>query len=278
MVKIRDIRRKSAQNLEQCGNNSPLADIDFVLNNLGFNKTDIILGEKQLDDAQQKDFESALNRLQNGEPVQYIVGRCEFMSLEFEVSPATLIPRADTEILVETVAELCKNKKKISILEVGSGSGCIAISLAYTLKSADILSLDISDDALTVARRNAERHNVSDRVQFEQWDIMDGFSLINEPPDVVVSNPPYIPHDDVFTLDRKVKDFEPRLALDGGDDGLDFYRKISKEAPLKADGILAFEVGINQADDVSRIMKERFVNIKVVKDLSGIDRVVAGWN
>ena len=274
MVSLKELRIAAAKVLEDSGNNSPLADTDFILCAMGFSKTDIIIGDKTVGEEDETRFLQAVERVKNGEPVQYVVGGCEFMSVWFEVSPATLIPRCDTEILVEKVIELCKDKPDLKIFEVGSGSGCIAISLAKFLPDAKVISVDISKDALTVAKRNAENLGVSDRVSFIEWDIKKGFPEFLERPNVIVSNPPYIPTTDILELEKKVKDFEPISALDGGEDGLDFYRLISKNAPLEDNGIIAFEVGIGQADAVAEMLNARFDGVEITKDLSGIDRVV----
>lgn len=276
MVKLKELRRKAVESLSTCKNDSPLADVDYILKSLGFNKNDIILGEKTINPELERKFNDAIARLKSGEPVQYIVGECEFMSLVFEVNSKTLIPRSDTEILVESVFELCRDKENVRILEIGSGSGCVAVSLAHLMPNSKVISLDISDEALLVARRNAEKNGVFERVEFIRHNIMEGFPDFKNLHDAVVSNPPYIPHADIEKLEKKVRAFEPLTALDGGADGLDFYRFISKNAPLKDGGLLAFEVGINQAEAVAALMEERFSDITITKDLSGIDRVVTG--
>ncbi len=274
MVNLRDLRKAVKLRLDTTENDSPLADIDCILGSMGFDKGDILRGEKCLDAVAEQSFWSAIDNLEKGKPVQYIVGKCEFMSLEFKVTPATLIPRADTEILVEAVVDLCKSIKNPTIFEVGTGSGCIAISLAHYIKGAKVVSADISKDALAVAKHNARQNNVD--VNFVECNIMEGFPKLETPPDIIVSNPPYIPSADMLVLDKKVKDFEPRSALDGGKDGLDFYRFITKNAPLSPNGWLAFEVGINQSRDVADLMNVRFKDIEILKDLSGIERVVLG--
>ncbi len=274
MVNLKELRTAAAKLLKTSGNDSPLADADFILRTMDFSKTDIIIGDKLVDEETETRFLRAIERVKAGEPVQYVVGGCEFMSMWFEVSPATLIPRCDTEVLVEKVIELCKDKPSLNIFEIGSGSGCIAISLAKLLPDAKVISVDISTDALKIAKRNAENLGVSDRVSFIEWDIKKGFPEFLESPDVIVSNPPYIPKVDIYDLDKKVKDFEPLTALDGGEDGLDFYRLITKFAPLKNGGTIAFEVGIGQADDVATLLSSRFSDVEITKDLSGIDRVV----
>jgi len=178
---------------------------------------------------------------------------------------------------VEEVTGLLKDKTAPRIFEVGSGSGCIAVSLAKLLPEAKVVSVDISPDAIKVAQKNAEAGGVADRVKFVCHNIFDGFLEFAENADAVVSNPPYIPKGDIAGLDQKVKDFEPVGALDGGDDGLDFYRFMCKNTPQKSGSILAFEVGIGQAKDVAGLMAAAdFENIRIIPDLSGIERVVVG--
>ena len=277
MVNLKNLRKSAVAELAGCDSDSPLADVDYILAHLlGFEKTDIVVGDKFIDNNQYKVFNNALLRLKSGEPVQYIVGGCEFMSLWFLVNPATLIPRADTEILVESIIDIGKSRKCLNIFEIGTGSGCIAISLAHYLPQAKVISADISAEALETAAKNAERLSVADRCGFTKCDIMKEFPLFDTLPDIVVSNPPYIPHDDIPGLANKVKRHEPLSALDGGCDGLDFYRRIAESVPLKEDGILAFEVGIGQAQAVSQIMSNRFTDIEIRRDIAGIERTVIG--
>ena len=277
MVNLKNLRKAAVAELEGCGSDSPLADVDYILIHLlGFGKGDIVLGDKMVDDKQKATFDSALLRLKSGEPVQYVVGGCEFMSLWFQVNPATLIPRADTEILVESIIDIGKNRECLNIFEIGTGSGCIAVSLAHYLPGAKVISADISAKALKTAAQNAERLGVGERCKFIECDIMKEFPLQNVLPDIVVSNPPYIPSKDIEGLDNKVKLYEPLSALEGGCDGLDFYRRIARDVPIKTDGILAFEVGIGQAQAVSRIMSDRFTDIEIHRDIAGIERTVTG--
>ena len=277
MVKIRDLRKKAIKELIATGNDSPAADVDFIFSTLlKVDKADLIIGEKILDECATERFLQTLERVKAGEPVQYAVGGCEFMSLWFEVNSHTLIPRSDTEILVETIIERYRNFENVNIFEIGTGSGCISVSLAYYLPKARVIAVDISKGALDVARKNGESMGVMGRTEFLECDIMAGFPEFEYLPDVVVSNPPYIPKSDIEMLEKKVKDFEPMTALDGGADGLDFYRRIAGTVPIAPNGMLAFEVGIGQAGQVAQIMGERFCNIEIIKDLSGIDRVVLG--
>ena len=189
-----------------------------------------------------------------------------------------LIPRPDTEVLVEEVIEIAKNKEDINILDIGTGSGAITVSLAKYLENAKITSVDISEIALEIGRKNAILNEVDDRITFVKSDL---FTNINKEMkfDIIVSNPPYIKREVIDTLDKQVKDFEPYNALEGGIDGLDFYRAITKEAKnfIKEGGALAYEVGHDQSEDVSKLMKMYgYTNIYTRKDLQQIDRVVIG--
>lgn len=221
-------------------------------------------------------FLSYIKRRAKGEPYAYITGTKEFMSLEFSVCPGVLIPRPDTETLVNHV--ICSQGANTSpnILDICTGSGAIAVSLAKYIKDACVTAIDISDICIEKARENAEKNGVADRVNIIKKDVLSSFCY-EEKFDCIVSNPPYIKSDTLPSLMKDVKDFEPLLALDGGDDGLIFYRKISSDAKklLKEGGLLAFEIGHDQAKEVSCILeKEGFKNIGFKKDLAGIDRVV----
>ena len=202
------------------------------------------------------------------------------MGLDFYVQEGVLIPRPDTEPLVEEIIELCKSKENLSILDIGTGSGAITISLAKYLKTSKVKSFDISDIALEIGKKNAISNEVDDRVEFIKSDLFSSIENKNIKFDVIVSNPPYIPKKDIETLHTQVKDYEPYTALEGGEDGLDFYRSITEQSRmyLKENGILAYEVGHDQAEDVSEIMKKNgYTKIYTKKDLQGIDRVVIGY-
>ncbi len=220
-------------------------------------------------------FWNLIERRKSGEPVAYITGTREFMGLSFKVQKGILIPRPDTETLVEAVLNenLPENAK---ILDLCTGSGAIAISLAYYMKSCSVCAVDISDICIKTATKNAEINGVLNRIKFMQADILSD-ELHLEKADVLVSNPPYIESAELADLMKDVKDFEPSLALDGGSDGLIFYRKIISLLPqlLNPGGLVAFEVGHNQADSVCDILKEQgCTDIKTVCDLAGIKRVV----
>ncbi len=231
--------------------------------------------EDELKPEEAEKFFSYIERRMDKEPVGYIVGKKEFMSLDFCVKPGILIPRPDTEILVERVLDIFKDAENPVIIDMCTGSGAIAVSLAKYLKGSRITALDISEDALSAAEKNAADNGVE--VNFMQHDVLTPFREVKA--DGIVSNPPYIPTEEVHSLESDVSDYEPHLALDGGNDGLDFYKAIVNNISscLKKDGLLAFEVGMGQAEDVAGIMEPFFYNIAVDKDLAGINRVVYGF-
>jgi len=220
-------------------------------------------------------FNNFIDRRCNYEPLQYITGHQEFMGIDFKVTSDVLIPRQDTEILVETLLEMCGNKNA-SILDLCCGSGCIGISAAFYLKNSTVTMSDISEKAICIGKINASTANVIERTSFFICDLFDNFSNVRF--DYIVSNPPYIPMEDIEALHPQVKDFEPITALSGGLDGLDFYRRIISDAPLhlRQNGTLLLEVGINQAAAVSQLMEENFNSIQITKDLNSIDRVIYG--
>ena len=226
-----------------------------------------------------------IDRRAAGEPLQYIVGSQEFMGLPFEVNESVLIPRQDTESLVELALEKAKEKKRsLSILDMCCGSGAIAVSMAHFLPKAKVPACDISEAALEGAKKNADKNGVGGRVEFRQSDLFQikkrkKVVQMKDSFDMILSNPPYIPTDVIGTLQREIREHEPMTALDGGDDGLDFYRRIASEAAanLKKDGLLLLEIGSDQARAVTELLEaaECYEEIGVHKDLAGLDRIVA---
>lgn len=236
--------------------------------------------DKKLSDEELKCFNEMTNDRLNGRPIAYIVKNREFMALDFYVEEGVLIPRPDTEPLVEEVIELSKGMKDVTIVDIGTGSGAISVSLAKYIKNSYVYSLDISDKALSIGKKNAVNNEVDDKIEFIKSDVFTGIKDRNLKLDIIVSNPPYIKKEDIKTLHTQVKDYEPYIALEGGEDGLDFYRTITEKSLkyLKSNGILAFEVGHDQANDVCTIMENHgYKKIYTKKDLQGIDRVVIGF-
>ncbi|MBQ8165270.1 MAG: peptide chain release factor N(5)-glutamine methyltransferase [Clostridia bacterium] len=222
----------------------------------------------------------------NGIPLQHILGYTEFMGIKFNVNENVLIPRPDTEILV-TEAIKCAEKiqEQPKILDMCTGSGCIAIALSHFLKNAEIHASDISEKALATAKRNAAEQPGNTEITFHSGSFFVPFaakvnctSSENSKFDIIVSNPPYIPTDDIKELSVNVRLHEPMSALDGGADGLSAYREIISEAPLylNKNGMILFEVGVGQADDVRKLLKKDFTDIYTVRDYGGIERVVYG--
>lgn len=224
---------------------------------------------KEEEKAQYKYFiEQRIKRI----PLQHLTKEQEFMGLSFEVNENVLIPRQDTEILVESILEHLNGTE--NILDVCTGSGCILISLLKHSKGTKGIGVDISEKALEVAKRNAKMHKVD--ATFIQSDL---FEDVEGMYDIIVSNPPYIKTKEIEDLEEEVKLHDPLLALDGKEDGLYFYRKIIKDSKkyLKRNGMLYFEIGNTQGEEVKRLMEEAgFVNVKIKKDLAGLDRVVYG--
>ncbi len=227
-------------------------------------------------------FRGLLHRRARHEPLQYITGVREFWSLEFKVDLRVLIPRPETEVVVETALRLLSQSAirnpQSAILDVGTGSGCIAVALAKELPQAEVWATDVSADALAVAGENARQHDVIERIRFLQGDLFapvvgkeDGFDLI-------VANPPYIARPELAALQPEVRDWEPLTALDGGPDGLDFYRRLLREGPiyLRTDGWLVMEIGHGQGTAVLRLARERrdLADCRCVSDYAGRERVV----
>ena len=272
MVKISDLILSGAQQLKSVADN-PRGEARILLAHaLSVSVSDIILHmDKEADENKKTLFENYISMRARHKPIAYITGEKEFFGMSFSVNEHTLIPRPETEMIVEEI--LSSGKKEL--LDLCTGSGCIPIAAA---KNADItaLGIDISPGAISVARENAKKHHLSEKVSFEVCDIFtkDVYGSF----DILTSNPPYITDADMLTLETDVADFEPHSALAGGRDGLLFYRHIMEIAPgnLKEGGVLVFEMGIGQAADVANMMENNFTDIKIKKDLAGIDRIVTG--
>lgn len=222
-----------------------------------------------------------LRRRLRGEPVAYITGSWEFYGLPMKVTRDVLIPRVDTEVLAERAIAFCRlqPEKTVRVLDLCSGTGCVGIAIAVHAPNASVLLGDVSPKALAVGRSNVLHNNVTQTVRSMQIDALAGVDSHIGKFDLITANPPYIPSRDIETLDRGVRDYEPHLALDGGGDGLDFYRAITANfrEVLNPGGGLFYEVGIHQASPVAAIMRQYgFEKIGFAQDTLGIDRVVYG--
>ena len=233
----------------------------------------IVYDNKEIDKQQQWQYFVNIEKLTKGIPLQHITHRQEFMKMDFFVDENVLIPRSDTEILVEEVIKIAQKYNSPRILDLCTGSGAIAISLKKFVPNADITAVDISEKALEIAQKNAEK--LEAKINFVKSNLFD--KLDNKKFDIIVSNPPYIRKDEIKKLSEEVQK-EPKIALDGGEDGLDFYRIIAEQAInyLKTGSFLCFEIGYNQKNDVIKIIEDEqnYKNTYCKKDLYGNDRII----
>lgn len=233
----------------------------------------IVYDNKEIDKQQQWQYFVNIEKLTKGVPLQHITHRQEFMKMDFFVDENVLIPRPDTEILVEEVIKIAQKYNSPRILDLCTGSGAIAIALKKFVPNADITAVDISEKALEIAKRNADK--LEAKINFVKSDLFD--KLDNRKFDIIVSNPPYIKKDEIKKLSEEVQK-EPKIALDGGEDGLDFYRIITEQAInyLKIGSFLCFEIGYNQKNDVIKIIEDEqnYKNTYCKKDLYGNDRII----
>ncbi len=272
MVKISELILSGAEKLKYIAEN-PRSEARILLADaLSLNVSDIILNiNDDVPESKKELFESYISMRVQHKPIAYITGEKEFFGLSFKVNEHTLIPRPETEMIVEEILA----SDKTNLLDLCTGSGCIPIAAAKNAKLT-AHGVDISSGAIEVARQNAAHHKLQDKVTFDVADIFkkDTFGRF----DILTSNPPYITDADMLALPPDVADYEPHAALSGGSDGLMFYRRIVDIAPLnlKPDGLLVFEIGIGEGAAVAHFMEKNFTDIKIKKDLAGIDRVVTG--
>jgi release factor glutamine methyltransferase len=240
--------------------------------------------ERPLADGQLAAMRALVQRAAEEEPIAYLTGRAHFFNLEFEVNRDVLIPRPDTETLVENVLQLARNQAGFEaprVLDLCTGSGCVAAAIAHHLKAATVLATDVSAPAVALARKNVERLGLADRVTVEQGDLFEPLTRIVDvsPFHLVVANPPYIPTAQIETLDRSVRDYEPVAALDGGLDGLALHRRILAEAPqrLVPGGRVFLEIAFDQGEVAAQVAAEypQIEYVRVLKDHAGHDRVLA---
>ena len=273
---IAEALREGKQRLQAAGKDT--FDAELLLEKAaGLNRTALFLrGEELLSAEAVARYEVFLAERESGRPTQYILGTWEFMGLPFSVGEGVLIPRGDTEILVETILE--KQESLRTILDIGTGSGCIPVSLSHYGKFDSVLAVDISPKALGYAMKNAAANHAE--ISFYESDLFSNVPVERKGKlDAIVSNPPYIPKEDIAGLMTEVRDFEPRNALDGGADGLDFYRAIVAESRdwLKQGGWLFFEIGYDQGEALRSLLAEAgYAEIGIRQDLAGLDRVAFG--
>jgi release factor glutamine methyltransferase len=278
-MKISDILAKSRYQLEKSGvSSSKLDSLILLAHALSFSKEQIIFNpDLELNENQQNNFFQLIDQRCKRQPVSQIIGRREFFGREFLVTSDVLDPRPDSESLIGLITEKFLNQnQKLNILEIGSGSGCLIITTLLIYKESIGTALDISQKALKICNKNAQTHKVTERLKLTESDIFT--QLVQDKKfDLIISNPPYIPSSDIDNLEAEVKFFEPRIALDGGFDGLDFYRRIAREASifLSKNGRIILEIGYGQKDEIIEIFSEEFLFEEAKKDLASVDRALS---
>jgi len=281
MITILEAINLSTKYLSEKGIESPRVNAELLLAEIiGCKRLDLYLSfERPLAETELQKYRDFIKRRGKFEPLQYIIGKVEFYGLGLNVNPSVLIPRPETELLVENILTQYSKEQKVTILDIGCGSGNISIALAANLPFAEVFSTDVSSDALNVAKANADKHKLNNRMSFAVHNILeddlDGFPLF----DLVVSNPPYVSENDFSTLQLEIKEYEPRIAVTDYKDGYTFFRLISEKCftKLKNDGMLFFEVAQGQSEEVKMILaKNNFSNITTIKDYQNIVRIIFG--
>ncbi len=260
---------------------SPYVDAEYILAHiLGCQRQDLLIyPDRVVKEDETAQFNACIERRGRREPLQYIIGEVGFRGLLFKVNKDVLIPRPETELLVDEVVKSI-TKKDSTILDLCTGSGCIAVCIARELIDSKVYAVDISEGALAVARENAARHGVGERITFLSGDLFGAISSLNLKGkiDVIVSNPPYVSAEEMQELQPEIRDYEPASALYGGKDGLDFYRRIIHAAPsyLAPVGYVILEMGYGQAGLIKELFErgKKFKCIEIRKDLAGIERVI----
>ncbi len=280
MLTVLESIKLSTEFLEKKGIESPRLNAELLLAEiLNCKRLDLYLKfDQPLKEKEVDRYRGWISRRGKFEPLQYIIGKIEFYGLTMKVTPDVLIPRPETEILVEEVLNYCKDKNGLKILDIGTGSGNISIALSKYLNEVDVAAIDISEKAIQVAKENAAFNEVDRKIRFMISDI-NNYSAALEMFDLAVANPPYVSMEEYWNLQNEITQYEPDVALTDSNDGLNYYRKIAAQAKLflKSSGKIFMEIGKGQREDVLRILSENnFIDIQFVKDLQQIDRVVIG--
>ena len=278
-MKIHEAIDLAAEALEDSGVPGARLDAERLLaSELGKDRSYLLAHfQDSISESSAERFLARITERRRGKPLQYLLGWQEFRGLEFEVTPAVLIPRPETELLVDVAVQRFSGGNPV-VADVGTGSGCIAVATAVALPRARVLATDLSEDALAVARRNAILHNVDDRIQFLSGDLLLPLNALGleETLDCVLSNPPYVAERDLAALQREVRDWEPRLALVGGLSGLEIYKRLLPEALrfLKPGGTLIMEIGYNMQAEITQLFDAAWNLEDIRDDFSGIPRIV----
>jgi len=281
MLTVLQAINKSAGYLEKKGIESPRMNAELLLAYiLKCKRLELyLMYDRPLTEKELVEYREYLKRRSTFEPVQYIIGTVEFYGLEFKVSSDVLIPRPETEILVETVINSVNKEDELQIMDIGSGSGNISIAVAVNLPNAYVTGIEISESAIAVAKENLKKHNISERVSFLNYDILNVNRDELSDFDIIVSNPPYVSKEDYGKVQKEILNYEPNIAVTDFHDGFKFYRGIISLSSqiLKPNGKIFFEIAEGQSKKINEIMKENnFKEISIVKDYQKIDRVIYG--
>ncbi len=279
MITVLEAIKLSTDYFQKKGIESPRANAEILLAEiLHCKRLDLYLSfDKPLSENELNLYRDYIKRRGTHEPLQYIIGYVEFFNLKLLVNESVLIPRPETELLVEKIINDFKDQSGLKILDIGSGSGNISLSLAKNLNIVSVTGIDISENALNLANQNAELNQIKN-VEFKLADVMQDLIYQLGKFDVIVSNPPYVSVPDFDLLEPELKVHEPRIALTDNADGLSFYNRITEisKSLLEKPGYLYFEIGKDQQKIIYEMMKENFMNIKIEKDYAGIDRIICG--
>jgi len=281
MITILESINLSSKYLAQKGIESSRTNAELLLADIiGCKRLDLYLSfDKPLGNQEIEKYREFIRRRGNFEPLQYITGKVEFYGLELKVNSSVLIPRPETELLVENILNHLSKEKESTILDIGCGSGNISVALAVNYPSVKIYCTDISEEVLKISEENADKHSVIEKINFNNHNILTE-DLNNFPQfDIVVSNPPYVSRDNFSSLQKEIQNYEPRSAVTDDSDGYTFFREISRKSfnKLKEGGKLFFEIAHGQSKEVKEIMKNNnFKNITVIKDYQNIDRIIFG--
>ena len=272
---------EGVERLRACGVAEERAAARILLGRvLGLDRAQLLIRSKEpISKPHHLEYISLIDRRASGEPLQYITGHQEFYGLDFIVTPDVLIPRPETEFLTERIINLAAGIEAPLIVDVGTGSGCIAVTVAKHVPAARLMAIDISAAALGVAHQNAKRYDVTDRIEFLEGDLLAPISnrVCNLGVDIIASNPPYVPESKVDAVQREVREWEPRVALFGGPEGLDFFGRLLEDSPaaLKLGGYLVCEIGFSQLDAVRAMIDPGvWLSHDLICDLQGIPRIL----
>ena len=281
MITVLEAIKLSTDYLEKKSVESPRANAEILLAEvLNCKRLELYLSfDKPLKEDELNRYREFIRKRGLRIPLQYIIGYVEFFGLKLTVNANVLIPRPETELLVEKIVNDYSNSESIRILDIGSGSGNISIAISKNIKNSNVLGIDINEKALEVAKQNAENNLVQDNIEFMKFDIKaDDITKLGKF-DIIVSNPPYVSSSDYQNLEPELKDYEPTEALTDNSDGISFYKKIisSSKVLLNNDGKIYFEIGQDQHKEIFNLMQETdFCEIKIIKDYSGIERIICG--